>query len=270
LKFLNNQKDYNIHKRSQILKKNSGSFSFLHSFLILSFFSHFLIFSFSHFLFSFKHRIHSGEIHELATELNATREGINRLSATVRSSPRERDPNGVQIITEEEFHNIQKLKTMRTSYLEKRATFDIKKSQVDELQKVVEEERQQLLQSFEQWFEQPEKDLFDEPTTWRGSGDGDVDTGADAESDLLDYQEKFERMQLRAAIDGNPQSKAYYSALKNSKKVIFFSRQNLSIFSTHLFPYLTEQHRFRAFSTGHEVSFSSNTQQTRSNANVVI
>ena len=45
-------------------------------------------------------------------------------------------------------------------------------------------------------------------------GEGDDD-------DVLDYQEKFERMQLQTAIlkENNPESRAYYSALKNVKKV---------------------------------------------------
>jgi kinesin family member 6/9 len=154
------------------------------------------------------------EVKQLSVQVNESKRTIDRLNKALsakqalRESQQSADDEDAEIIDEEEFAYIKDLKVAKKEY---RTLFDalrVAKSECDYAQRLVDQCRAQLLESFDNFY-----------TERYGAADTASVAQSEVEDDkFMDDQEKFDRMELERIRNEDPDSVAFYNAQKTMKQ----------------------------------------------------
>ena len=113
------------------------------------------------------------------------------------------------------------MKDLKAQYRSSFEQLQAAKNEVDYLTRSINTSREKLLMEFETWFQTS----FEHPNQANGNGLANNNTAplakeeaqdsAEVVEDVLDYQEKFDRMAAEKILQEDPESAYFYNARKN-------------------------------------------------------
>eukprot|EP01137_Pigoraptor_chileana_P026532 Opistho-2@7958 len=156
---------------------------------------------------------------DLSTSVNIAKKDIDDLkNAIQRHKDAAGQPPGEDIIDEEEFSMLRRLRDLkqkyRTDYEELRAV----RSDIEYCQRLVDQCRHKLMTEFETWYHQV---LMGEPPGRSNMGSasmGGMKSPDRGMEDVLDDQERFDRLQMEKLMNEEPDAIAFYKARKNNER----------------------------------------------------
>lgn len=146
---------------------------------------------------------------DISVDVNRTKKEIDDINVQIRMirAARENDhsqaqEDGVQVIDEEEYALIRKLKDLKKQYQSQFADRKTVSTEASYLKGLVEQSKMNLCNKFLEWY----KNKYGEVGA-DGGGDGN-------EEDILDDGEKFDKMELEKLMQEDPDSVSFYNAKK--------------------------------------------------------
>eukprot|EP01028_Stygiella_incarcerata_P008109 TRINITY_DN3446_c0_g1_i1.p1 TRINITY_DN3446_c0_g1~~TRINITY_DN3446_c0_g1_i1.p1 ORF type:complete len:836 (+),score=260.83 TRINITY_DN3446_c0_g1_i1:145-2508(+) len=154
------------------------------------------------------------QVKEMASNVNSFKRSIDSLRMKLDEKRSDRGGEGssgeTEIIDEEEFVLMNELKDARRGYREAYDILRETKKELEYMESAVIASKEKLVPAFEEWY----SSRYREESALEGGETEDEGIQLDANGDVLDEGEKFERMEMDRILEEDPESGAFYKARK--------------------------------------------------------
>eukprot|EP00762_Andalucia_godoyi_P004055 ANDGO_06360.mRNA.1 Kinesin-like protein KLP1 len=164
-------------------------------------------------------------VNECVKEIDRLKKQLGARQVAKGGSFNDQDDNGTSkdiILDEEEFALFRDLKNQKRQYKEAFGSLRETKSEVEYLERMTDQARQQLIVNFEEWYlktfggdgEAAEQEQDDDMMVGMVTSGKTRRMNSTATEDVMDEAEKFEQLEMDRILSEDPESAAFYGAKK--------------------------------------------------------